>query len=961
MPALPSGIITVLFTDIQASTRLWQTHPDAMPDALARHHALLRAAIEAHRGYVFQIVGDAFCAAFASASDGVLAALAAQRALRDEPWGETGPLYVRMALETGPVELHAGEYVSGEYASGLTLSRVARLLASGHGGQVLLSAAAAEMVRDHLPAQVTLRDLGSHRLKDLEHPLRIFQLVALDLPVSFPPLRTIDHPVHPLPAPLTRFIGRTRELDEITRLVAAARLVTLTGPGGAGKTRLSIEVARAMTDEFQDGVVWLTLAEINDPAFVGSAICHALDLAEIGGYNPGDLLEEYVRERQMLLALDNFEQVTSAAPLLARLLAAAPGLRLLVTSREVLHLAGEQQYPVPPLGSGGAEFPPEKLLAENSAVQLFVERARAVRPAFALTAENQQAIVEITARLDGLPLAIELAAARVKLLTPAALLKQLKASGLGLLTSTARDLPARQQTLRGAIAWSYDALAPVEQELFCRLGVFVGSVTLDAIAAVCAGDDLPAAELLDLLTALVDKSLVHQREEGDEAQFVMLETIRAYAHEKLRERGQEDLLRNRHLDYYLALGQEAADGMSGPRQGEWFDRLEHESGNMREALEWCRADAARAPAGLTLAAALGFFWSARNHLSEGQVWLDEMLRLNPLPSAARGLALVAYAFIAYYQGDTDRGLALVGEGAEMCRALNDPAGIGRFMAWQGVFEIFRSHFAEARRLLAQSVSLLRQAGDQKQLAQALSYYGLLGIFAGASPEEVAHVEEAVALYRRFGDPMALAETLLRLGTILLQQEDLPRARRLIQEGLACVRSVGAVGLEMEGRGHLAEVALMQGDLDQAQGEARQALEAFRILGVRASVPWALDLLGLAALERGDAVDATAYFRESLDGYRRMGDARALAESLAGLAGVALLQEDPVRGIRLMAAAQAILDRVQGQLGPADAAAYDRRLAQARRQANPEAFEQAWAEGYALEMEPATAYALRPGG
>ncbi|HEX9438481.1 MAG TPA: NB-ARC domain-containing protein, partial [Roseiflexaceae bacterium] len=532
------------------------------------HDALLRTAIEAHGGAVFKTVGDAFHAAFATAVDAVSAALAGQRALAAEAWGATGPLRVRMALHSGGAELRDGDYF------GHALSRAARILAAGHGGQILLSAASWELARDHLPPDVALHDLGAHWLKSLARPEQIYQLAVPGLPAEFPPLQSLDRPTTNLPAQITVFIGRERELAALRNLLGRddVRLVTLTGPGGTGKTRLSLQIAAEALDMFAHGVWFVSLAPIGDPDLVAATIAQALGVREAGGRPIRELLRSYLREKRTLLLLDNFEQIVDAAPLISELLAFAPGLKVLVTSRTTLHLSGEREYPVPPLGlpptddrrwttddrkagDPTLEWPNMRAetISQYEAVRLFIERAQAARADFAVTNENAPAVAEICARLDGLPLAIELAAARIKLFPPQALLGRL-GNRLKLLTGGARDLPERQQTIRNTIDWSYQLLNDAEKTLFMRLGVFVGGCTIEAVEAVCnAEGDLPM-DIIDGIAALTDKSLLRQEEGIDgEPRFTMLQTIRAYALDRLEALGSAEALWQQHAEYYLAL------------------------------------------------------------------------------------------------------------------------------------------------------------------------------------------------------------------------------------------------------------------------------------------------------------------------------------------------------------------------------------------------------------------------
>ncbi|MBI3980207.1 MAG: adenylate/guanylate cyclase domain-containing protein [Chloroflexi bacterium] len=478
MPDLPAGTVTFLFTDVEGSTGLLERHPQAMGAALTQHHWILRDAVEAGRGVVFETVGDAVYAAFALATDAVAAALQAQLDLHAADWGEVGQIRVRMALHTGEVERQ------GDHYFGPPLFRCARLLATTYGGQVMLSSATADLVVDALPPGAGLRSMGSHRLKDLYRSEHLFQLVHPALPGEFPPPKSLDALPNNLPVQLTSFIGRERELAEVKRLLKTTRLLTLSGPGGCGKTRLALQVAADQLDDFADGVYFVDLGSVRDRSLVAPAIAKALGVREVGARTPLEGLKDELRDREMLLVLDNFEQVLAATSLVADLLTACPRLTLLVTSRVVLHVRGEREFAVPPLTLPDLKrLPPAEQLSQFEAVRLFGERAMAVKPDFAITPGNAAVVAEICHRLDGLPLAIELAAARIKYLPPQAMLARLD-HRLSLLTGGPRDLPARQQTLRGAIAWSYDLLSESEKTLFCRLSVFVGGCTIDAAEVV---------------------------------------------------------------------------------------------------------------------------------------------------------------------------------------------------------------------------------------------------------------------------------------------------------------------------------------------------------------------------------------------------------------------------------------------------------------------------------------------
>ena len=825
MAELPSGTVTFLLTDVEGSTALWEEAPEAMRAALARHDALLRAAIVDHGGHVVKTTGDGFHAAFARGPDAAAAALAAQRRLLAEPWGEVGPVRVRMALHTGVTEERDGDYY------GPPLNRVARLLATGHGGQVLVSDATAGLVRDALPDGVGLLDLGEHRLKDLTRPERIFQLVAPDLPAGFALLRTLDARPNNLPAHPTALLGRERELAEVHRLFEdGVRLVTLTGPGGTGKTRLGLQVAVELLDDFEHGVFLVELAPISEPALVPSIIAQVLGVRDIGSRPIVDALKEHLRSRCVLLVLDNFEQVLPAASVAADLLAACPGLAVLATSREPLRLRGEQEYAVPPLAlPEPRQATTSEVVAHSPAVALFVQRARAIRADFALTDENAPAVTEICARLDGLPLAIELAAARVRLLTPEMMAERLERRLL-LLTGGARDLPDRHQTLRNTIAWSHDLLDEHERRLFRHLSAFVGGWTVEAAEAVCdLGDpgDLDV-DLLDGLESLSSKNLVRRGEDSNgEARFWMLETIREYALERLEGSGDEAHVRRRHARHYLGMAERAAPELRGAEQGAWLDRLEAEHDNLRMALRFS-VEEDEAEIGLRLGGALAHFWEVRGHRTEGRARLADVLHLSGTRSHPwlRAKALCEIAFLTSDRGDRAAARVLSEESLAIMRELGDRRGVATSLDGLAWIANDLGDFSTGRALHEESLAIMREVGDRRGIALALSG---LGYIASVQRDHVAArvlTEESLAIMRDFGDRREVARTLAHLGAVAIDQRDHDRARGLLVESLAIARELADPRAVIDGLEASAYLAVAVGRADHA-ARLQGAAEALR--------------------------------------------------------------------------------------------------------------------------------------
>jgi predicted ATPase/class 3 adenylate cyclase len=910
MAGSPTGTVTFLFTDIEGSTKMWERDAATMQAALARHDEILQRAIEANGGYVFKTVGDAFCAAFVSTTDALDAALQGQRTLLAEGWDEGCVIRARMALHSGEAEERAGDYF------GPTLNRVARLLSTGYGGQILVSRAARELAGDRLPPGTSLEDLGEKRLKDLTRPERIFQVLAPELPKDFPALKTLDARRNNLPAQPSALVGREREISEVCGRMRepGIRLLTLTGPGGTGKTRLGLQAAADLLDEHRDGVFFVALADINDTALVPTAMAGPLGVVESAELPLEDVLKEYLGRRELLLVLDNFEQVLDAVPLVGKLLSACPKLKVLATSRATLRLNGEQEYPVPPLTlPDPGRLPPVEMLERYEAVRLFAERARAVKPGFVLDGDAP-AVAEICARLDGLPLAIELAAARTRLLPPKAMLKRL-GDRLKFLTGGARDLPGRQQTLRGAIDWSHDLLDEEDRHLFRRMSVFSGGRTLEAMEAICdAEGDL---DVLAAVESLLEKSLLRQEEGSeDEPRFVMLETIHEYAREKLEDSGEAVQTRRLHAEYFLALAEEAEPEFVGPDQIAWMDRIEAEHDNMRAALSWCMER--REEWALRLAGALEVFWIARCHFSEGRRWSEEALTKVEEVSPARAKVLQGSGFMAYREGDYEKARQSLEQSLALCRQSGDMKGEARSLCFLGEMATDLHDLKRASGLLAQSASISRRLGDEPDLAYTMNNLGALALYRGDLVEANTTLEEAMVLARDAGHVMTLALCKNNLGVCAMVDRDYETAQALMEEVkelLWAVKDRSSYAILLHNLGLL---ALLRRDLDRAADLCAQSI--------------------------GKAVDLL--------------DRLGVACDLDVLAAVAGEQGDIPRAVRLWGAAEALRDAI-GAAQPGDEAALLGPFVEAAKiRLEETAWDVAWAEGVAMDQDEAVAYALR---
>jgi predicted ATPase/class 3 adenylate cyclase len=824
MPELPSGTVTFLFSDIEGSTRIAQERPDEWPAILARHRALMREAFAAQGGVEVGTEGDSFFAAFPSAGGAVAAAVEALRRLASESWPEGQNVRIRIGMHTGEAAVQEGTYV------GVAVHRAARIADLSHGGQVLISAATRALVVDGLPAGVSLRGLGVHRLRDLETGEELSQLVIDGLQADFPPIRSVGSTPNNLPVQATSFLGRSKEIAEVSALLAANRLVTLTGPGGTGKTRLSLQVASSVADRYADGVTFVPLGLIAAMELVLPTIAHEVGLPDRGGAQPMERLKAHLGERTSLLVLDNFEQILGAGPAVAELLAAAPNLSVLVTSRSPLHVYGEHEFPVPPMNvPDPSRLPPLAALSQYESVALFVDRARAAVPSFEVTNENAPAVAEVCFRLDGLPLAIELAAARIKLLTPQQMLDRLGQS-LALLAGGSRDLPARQQTLRGAIEWSYDLLDDGDRRIFAVFALFVGGATLEAIDAICAE---PGLDVFDCLASLVDKSLIRRTDSPDgEIRFSMLDTIREYAAERLAQSGRREELRNRHAQWYLDLAERVQPSLMGADKGLWLDRLTTEHDNLRAAHAW-EIETGSVEMAMRLVAALWRFWQMRGYLAEG---LERASAAIALPEAERhpdclARALDAAGGLAYWTGDGQLASGFYERALELQRQLGNRAGEAWTLYSLAFTDTYWGNIAERRftpeRLdlaavrMREAIEIYRELGDRLGMAQAL--WGEANVVWTQNPplgspefhraQEAAG--EALTIFQEAHDTFMTGWCTYTLGLLDLRTGDLPMAHDRLTTSLGIFRDAGDVTGYVLVLDALAIHAERTGDLDRA--------------------------------------------------------------------------------------------------------------------------------------------------
>jgi predicted ATPase/class 3 adenylate cyclase len=773
---LPTGTVTLLFSDIEGSTALLSRLGDQYGQALSDHRALMRTAFAAWHGHEISTEGDSFYVVFGSAGDAVACTLDAQRALAGHDWPGGDAVRVRIGLHSGQPARYEDRYI------GMDVHRAARIAATAHGGQVVLSEVTLQLANP-LPTGISVRDLGFHRLKDITAAERIYQLAGPGLRADFPPLKSLGTQTS-LPVPATPLVGRDEDLEHLHATLARldVRLVTLTGPGGVGKTRLALAAAAALDHAFPHGVFFVALAAVGDTEMMWKTLTGDLD---VDGDGPAAVLE-HLRDRRMLLVLDNLEQIAGAGEVVAALLAAASGLVLLATSRGPLHVQGEQEFPVPPL-----EIPREAdvaAVADAAAVRLFAQQAGLVRPGFAVTADNAADVAAICRRLDGLPLAIELAAARVRLLAPKALLVRLGQT-LGLATAGV-GRPLRQQTLRNTIGWSYDLLAPGLARVFRRMSVFAGGCDLDALAVVAVTEDDPAgSDPLELVAELADVSLITVTEGADgEPRLGLLETIREYALERLEQDDDADGVRRRHAEHYAEVAERAGDQLDGPAQLTVLDRLEAEHDNLRAALAWSLDIPAVGPTdqgervvvGLRLVHALTGFWYRHGHAAEGRRWLQRAMDLAsaeggaPLARVAHGLGILMDQL-----GDSDTALRLFERSLAIWRELGDRDEQARELNSLGIVHRHLGEIDTGRTLLEEAIALNRELGNQVRLAATLANLGQLENAAGRYDRAAELLTEALEIDQQRGDPFGVAIDRSTLALVSLRAGRPREARDLV--------------------------------------------------------------------------------------------------------------------------------------------------------------------------------------
>ena len=820
-----------------------------MSGVLARHDELLTSVIEEHGGMVVRSrgEGDSLFAVFVRARDAAAAACAVQQAILKEPWPLELSIKVRMALHTGESELREHDYY------GPVVNRCARLRGIAHGGQVVLSQATSELVQDALPEGVSLRDMGTHRLRGMERPEQVFQLLHPDLPADFPALESLDEHRHNLPVQLTSFIGRQEEIDEVTNMLPTARLITLAGAGGSGKTRLAQEIGAAVIEVYPGGVWFIGLAALSDPNVLQSHVAEIFDVGQ-------DALHGYFQGKTVLLILDNCEHLIVGAASLVQWLLSSPGVSVLATSREPLNLTGERMYQVPPLPVPVAAAI-DDILVDCPSVQLFLERARAARPDFELTSGNAGSVNQIVRRLDGIPLAIELAASRMKMMQPAQIASRLDDS-FKILTGGPADALPHHQTIERAIDWSYDMLDLEQQMLFRQISVFRGGFSLDAGSAVMGTED--EFEALDAIGELVDKSLVRTMPAGEETRYYMLEPLRQYAAVRITADEAAEA-GGRHARYFQEFAEGAAPDLHGPRQLEWLARLETEHDNLRVALAW-GLEAGDADLGLRTVTALAWFWLVRRHMAEAMAWFDRVLAARGGSSSARASALVQSGFTGSVErhDDLEGCLAQIREGLARFVDLGDEQGVKTAQTYEAVILWFQRDLEASNLKLVEIQAAHRSYGFEWGDAFCDFFLSSSAWFAGNLTEAGEHINRALEIFRRIGDIGMIAWAGVRLGNTLLESGRLEEATALYEESLPMMADVGdrlGVGTAQLGIGLTKH---FQGETESAKQMLGEAQINLREGGGGQELSWAISNALIDTSTQDLLIEATDRYKKGLN-------------------------------------------------------------------------------------------------
>lgn len=926
----PTGTVTFLFTDIEGSTKLAQKYPEALHIALDEHHEILQSSIESHEGFVFEIVGDAFCAAFVSAEDAFRAAVEAQLRLKQHKWNEA-VIKVRIGIHTGPAEWNGERYMGY-----ITLARAHRVMSAAYGEQILISDEARSCCTSgsEIPLAngvgISFDDLGERRLKDLIQPVRLFQVIAPGLRHDFPQLNTLDARPNNLPVQLTSYIGMNNVIAEARSYLDKTNLLTLLGAGGSGKTRLALQLGAELIDRYANGVFIAELDVVSEESLITQSVMNSLSVKEEQGKTPVQTLNDFLKGKELLLILDNCEHVIGGAAMLAELLLKNhPKLRIIATSRETLNCNGELKFKVPtlPVPEQGMHFSPEEL-ARFDSVRLFIERALAVNPSFRVNDKNAPSLAEICRRLDGIPLAIELAAARTKVMSIEKIHERLD-DRFSLLTGGKRTALPRQQTLRALIDWSYELLKEDEKIMWGRLSVFAGGFELDAVEKICCDEELDESQLLDILHSLADKSIITYDESND--RFRMLDIIRQYGHDKLKEAEEFEQIANRHLNYYLELSESLESKLIGSDAQSLIPKIKCELGNIESALNTA-SRSIEDNRGLRLSSSMGVFWKIRSQFSEGKMWLETFLNNSTyVPVELLAKAKLRLGVLKGFEGEFEKSIELCNSACDIFNELGNIPELIEAMSNIAMMKFELGDYESSRKIYEECHELVGADGDKGRIAYLLNDHGSSLMETGNYREAAQMFEESVSMQRKSGDLRGVAYSLYNLGNVKLELANFQEARKVFDESVSLFRELGDKRGESYALTSLGNAELHNGSLEMSAVLIGNSIEISRSIGDKRSLSYSLcclaearlqlegpdpalelleeslkisqendirpvtaySLLGIgnAKFAKGEVEAAKASFEESLQLSRELGHRPGVAFNLNGLASVAMKKNE----------------------------------------------------------------------
>ncbi|MCB0727575.1 MAG: tetratricopeptide repeat protein [Ignavibacteriae bacterium] len=1002
---IPTGAVTFLFTDIEGSTKLSQDFPEKLNAALERHNLILKKALESNKGFIYDTIGDSFFCAFENAGDAVKAAVEIQTDLGKEIWDEA-VIRVRIGIHSGMAEWNGDRYMGY-----ITLARVARVMSAAYGEQILISNDAYKLfsnqkdtktqrenesdslcLSDLVVKNVCFRDLGERRLKDVIEPIRLYQVESEGLRKEFPPLKTLDARPNNLPIQLTSFIGREKEMKFVKEELKNSRLLTLTGTGGAGKSRLSLQAAADLIDDFANGVWFTELAAVSDPVFLPIAIINALGLKEENSKTPEVTLSDYLKDKEILIILDNCEQIIeSCAKLTEKLLLRCPDLKIIATSREALNISGEQTYKIPPLSQPDPDCKdtPEQLIQYES-VRLFIERALSVNHEFRVNKENAMVLAKVCSRLDGIPLAIELAAARSKVLSVDKINERLD-DRFKLLTGGKRTALPRQQTLRALIDWSYDLLSDKEKNLWNRLSVFSGGWTLEAAEEICSDNIIDSGEIFEILSSLIEKSIVIYNDEKE--RFLILETIRQYAYDKIKETGEYEKFSDKHLKFYLGLAETKSKKLRGIESESNIKIFENEIGNLEKALKWSVENPANEN-GLRLSSAIFMFWQIRGYITEGIHWLETILETNTETNSPLYCSVICkLGNYKRLKGDVDKARDLIVESLKIRRELGDKSGTAESLIRLGILEYDQGRFDESAVLYEESLAIYRELGNKSSIAIVLN--NLANVFSnqGNYSGSFSLYEESLAARRESGDMVGIAVCLTNLGILSFEMGEYEKAEALLQESLQLRHLTGNkegiaisilnlgnvsynqgdyvnalklykesldISIEIDEKGciadslyNLGKTLLEQNDLEKALELFIESLDISQRIKAKTKIADTLLSMGRVAFERKEFEQSKRYYKESLELYRETGNRRYIVFNILRSAQMQIIEGYFIPGLQLLGFInREYLELKKIKFPLTDQIIYDKLLNVLKQKLTPEEFTLNFDQGKTLTLEEA---------